>query len=389
MIKVLHISSDYEPNSLWGMGKSIYVLRQAFSKKTSFGIQVYIAITHKSKNIHSNIITSKKKHDDKLLSLDGCSIFNNFNNFLKWNNCLAKEIIKNIPSIDVIHCHNWMSWITARKIQKYYKCKIVSSCHFLQKQYDSMMENPIINYHRKIIDIEKDMLKNSNVVVVFSNPQKKFLINKYKINNKKIHIIKHPVNVLLSKNKKEDIKTKTISVVFVGRVTRDKGVKELVNSIKLLHKKYPNLNLKIIGNNQLRDFTKKQPEFIKFLGQLSSKQVFKELLTSDIFCLPSISESFGIAVVESMFCGLPVISCSGNNNPKLFTNNKSGFYCSLIKQNKTYKINEECLYNKLNLLIKNPKLRKQMGDNARKEAQTKYSVRKALIKYTKIYQLLI
>lgn len=389
MIKVLHISSDYEPNSLWGMGKSIHVLRQSFSKRISFGIQVYIATTHKSKNIHSNIITSKKKHDDKLLSLDGCSIFNNFNNFLKWNNYLAEEIIKNIPSIDVIHCHNWMSWITVRKIQKYYKCKIVSSCHFLQKQYDSMMENPIINYHREIIDIEKDMLKKSNAVVVFSNPQKKFLINKYKINNKKIHIIKHPVDVPLSKNKKEDIKTKTISVVFVGRVTKDKGVKELVNSIKLLHKKYPNLNLKIIGNNQLRDFTKKQPEFIKFLGQLSSKQVFKELLTSDIFCLPSISESFGIAVVESMFCGLPVISCSGNNNPKLFTNNKSGFYCSLIKQNKTYKINEECLYNKLNLLIKKPKLRKQMGENAKKEAQTKYSVKKALIKYTKIYQLLI
>jgi glycosyltransferase involved in cell wall biosynthesis len=393
MIKVLHITSDYEPNSLWGMGKSVYNLQRYFSRNSCFNIHIQIATVSKSGNVHSDIVTSKKEIDRKLLSSDRYSIFNNFNNFLKWNEHLAEEIIKIVPFVDIIHCHNWMSWLTSCRIQKHYGCKIVSSCHFLQKQYNSMIENPILSCHKQIINIENKMLKHSDAIVVFTKIQKKFLIHKYNIRDtKKIYVISHPINNPTIKNKgkhKKSNNARHVSVVFVGRVTRDKGIESLVDVVKGLHKKYSTLTLKIIGSNELGEAISKQPNFIKLIGSVPNNQVFKMLLSGDIFCLPSISESFGMAVAEAMFCGLPIITCSGNNNPMLFTNNKSGLYCPLIKKNNLYNVNKKCLYNKLDFLIRNPSIRKKMGKCAKQEASAKYSVRKILKKYSDLYKSLI
>lgn len=391
MIKVLHITSDYEPNSLWGMGRSVYNLQRSFSKNIHFNIHIQVATASKSKGVHSDIITSKKEIDHKLLSSDKYSIFNNFNNFLKWNEHLAKEIIKVVPFIDIIHCHNWMSWLTSRKVQEHYKCKIVSSCHFLQKQYDSMIKNPIPSYHKRIIDIENEMLKYSDAIIVFTEVQKKFLMHKYTVRDvEKIHVINHSVSNLMVKNiYKRSNGIHRLSIVFVGRVTKDKGVEPLIDVVKDLHKKYSTLMLKIIGDNELGDVITEQPSYIKLMGRLSNRRVFKELLSSDIFCLPSIFESFGIAIAEAMSCGLPIVACSGNNNPKLFLNNKSGLYCPLIKDNNSYSINKKCLYNKLNFLIQNSSIRKKMGKCAKQEANAKYSVKKILKNYSNLYKSLI
>ena len=87
MIKVLHITSDYEPNSLWGMGKSVYNLQRYFSRNSCFNIHIQIATVSKSGNVHSDIVTSKKEIDRKLLSSDRYSIFNNF------NKCIGKKTI--------------------------------------------------------------------------------------------------------------------------------------------------------------------------------------------------------------------------------------------------------------------------------------------------------
>jgi L-malate glycosyltransferase len=64
-------------------------------------------------------------------------------------------------------------------------------------------------------------------------------------------------------------------------------------------------------------------EHVRFLGK--QERLVDILTASDIFLIPSQSESFGLAALEAMACGLPVISSSVGGLPELVKHNETGF----------------------------------------------------------------
>src|SRR5689334_6516064 len=141
-MNILQITSDYIPHPLWGMGWHVNQLVEGISKYSED--TVYIATSYKSVNIHKNVITTARETDDLLLSHNKYEIFNDFNKFNVWQEKLADEINSKNLSIDIIHCHNWMSWLTAKKVkEKFPQAKVFITFHFLQKQYETMKDNPI------------------------------------------------------------------------------------------------------------------------------------------------------------------------------------------------------------------------------------------------------
>ncbi len=97
--------------------------------------------------------------------------------------------------------------------------------------------------------------------------------------------------------------------LFVGRLTRDKGVEVLLNAWWTLS---PSVPLKIVGDGPLQDLVRQRAESmsdVEVLGQQSCEAVLRLMKAATVLIVPSLwYEGFPMTVVEAYACGLPVIA---------------------------------------------------------------------------------
>lgn len=104
----------------------------------------------------------------------------------------------------------------------------------------------------------------------------------------------------------------SLTVAFIGRLTPEKGIKELIEATNMLSAD-ETIQFFIAGDGPLRQALEdKAPTTVHFLGSLSSNDVAALLQTADVFCLPSRSEGFSTALLEAAACStVPVITNVG------------------------------------------------------------------------------
>lgn len=192
-----------------------------------------------------------------------------------------------------------------------------------------------------------------NSIVVLTEQDK----NENWENNKKIIAIPNPIKSL-------PYKTSTIEnkkVIAAGRLTHQKNFASLIRSWNSVVKNHPDWSLEIYGNgaeynNLLTLISNLKLEKHVFLKG-HSYNILEEMANASIFTLTSAFEGFGLVIVEAMSCGLPVISYNCPCGPKdIISDGTDGF---LVPLN-----DEQCLAEKINLLIENEALRKQMSEAA-------------------------
>ena len=192
-----------------------------------------------------------------------------------------------------------------------------------------------------------------NSIVVLTEEDK----NENWENNKKIIAIPNPIKSL-------PYKTSTIEnkkVIAAGRLTHQKNFASLIRSWNSVVNNHPDWSLEIYGdgaeyNNLLTLISNLKLEKHVFLKG-HSYNIFEEMANASIFTLTSAFEGFGLVIVEAMSCGLPVISYNCPCGPKdIISDGTDGF---LVPLN-----DEQCLAEKINLLIENEALRKQMSEAA-------------------------
>lgn len=165
--------------------------------------------------------------------------------------------------------------------------------------------------------------------------------------------------------------------IFVGRVTRDKGINELFAATKKLLAKYNDIYLLMVGpdensgtvNEQLYDWSKNNSKII-YCG--FTNEVEKYLAASDVYLLPSYREGFGSAVVEAEAMGVPVIVSDIPGPTDAMKKDSTGIVVS--------KGSAKELAIAMNKLYKNDVLRDEYGKKAYQFAVTRFEQRKLLDK---------
>ena len=167
-----------------------------------------------------------------------------------------------------------------------------------------------------------------------------------------------------------------INILFVGRIEERKGLIYLLKAFKILTQKLgggwvaSNLRLIIVGEGELK---KECQNYVKennlkevyFEGAKTGQELVSYYNSCDIFCAPSIfGESFGLILLEAMACKKPVVAFA-NQGYLEFLKEKKG---RILAKNRDFRD----LSKKIKILIKNPKLRKEMGEWGIREAK-KYS----------------
>lgn len=171
--------------------------------------------------------------------------------------------------------------------------------------------------------------------------------------------------------------SKTLRLITVGRLDKVKGHHFCIQSVYQLINKGIDVTLTIIGegaehSNLKSLITKYHLEDVVFMkGSKSQHEVRQALREHDVYLLTAASlpdgrrETQGLATLEAMACGLPVIGFDSGGIKYTFEDKVSGFICD--------EYDVDCVFNKIKYLIENQKILKEMGIKARKFVTQNYS----------------
>lgn len=180
-----------------------------------------------------------------------------------------------------------------------------------------------------------------------------------------------------------------ISILYVGRIAREKNLSLLMDSFKKLNKKYKEqIELIITGDGpELKKLKKNVPENVIFTGFKKGLELSKIYASADFLAFPSVTETYGNVVIEAMASGLPVVAVLAGGVKENLLNSYNG----LAAEN-----NDVAEFSsKLEDLIINDRLRDSLAHNARKYALEKSwdhifekmhrSYQKVIADYTSVY----
>lgn len=151
----------------------------------------------------------------------------------------------------------------------------------------------------------------------------------------------------------------TVSLLFLARIEKVKGIYETVDSFKRLQARYPHIALNIAGTGgeleQLKQYVAEKgiPQ-VNFLGWISGKEKAQALHKSDIYLLPSYhGEGMPNSLLEAMASGLAIVTTDVGGIKDFFEPGKMGFY---VEPRST-----DDLERQVNQLLSNPQLLAQVG----------------------------
>jgi glycosyltransferase involved in cell wall biosynthesis len=182
----------------------------------------------------------------------------------------------------------------------------------------------------------------------------------------------------------------SLNILYVGLLSESKGLLVLLEACRILARQQFRFHLHCLGVFQSVAFEGTVREFLRinnlnadvtFHGEVSGKQKWDAFSMADIFCFPSHfeSETFGLAILEAMSFGLPVIATKWRGIPTLVEDGFSGFLIPIKDSN--------ALARKLERLIRDPVLRRQLGRHGRETFLRNYSIQRHRDKLEEVFQM--
>ncbi len=182
-------------------------------------------------------------------------------------------------------------------------------------------------------------------------------------------------------------------ILSIARFVEKKGIEYGLRAFAKVNRKNPGVTYKIVGEGPLKNKLKLLvdrlgiKEKVNFLGPRNQNEIIEIIKKSDIFLAPSVTARNGdqegtpVVLMEAMASGIPVVSTLHGGIPELVQNEVSGF---LVDER-----NAEALADKIDILLQNPKLRRNFGENGRKNVLEKFNSNKLNDDLVNIYQGLL
>ncbi|MBF0104597.1 MAG: glycosyltransferase [Deltaproteobacteria bacterium] len=356
-MKVVFFTNEFPPNIYGGAGVHVDYLTRELSRFMDVEVHCF-----GDQNLGGNRLTATGHAPDK-------NIVCGDPRFLKAVGALSTNLrmVGNLKDADIVHCHTWYTHFAGLVARQLYQIPMVLTTHSFEPSRPWKVEQLGNAYHLSswvermameqsdgIIAVsqgmKKDALKYMNSKVdgarVHSSqnegmqPRESQVSNLFNIDASKIEVIYNGIDLdeYRPASSKEALKKYSIDidipyVLFVGRITRQKGIIHLVHAVRHISK-----NTQIVlcaGAPDTQDIAKemhaavneakKYHDKIIWIEEMVPKKEVIQLYThAAVFCCPSVYEPFGIINLEAMACETAVVASAVGGIPEIIVPGQTG-----------------------------------------------------------------
>ena len=380
-MKALFYTREFPPYVYGGAGVHVEYLAAELAKLMEIDVRCFGDQDDKSSNLTVKGFTDDKAifkdSDDKLKS-----VFKTLSTCIDMN---AAPI-----DADVVHCHTWYAHFAGIVAKLCYGTPLVITTHSLEPLRPWKREQLGRGYDASSW-VEKTAIEMADALIAVSEETKEDVLKYFNVDESKIHVIYNGINlqqyITTSETSTLDEyginKTKPY-VLFVGRITRQKGIIHLVNAIKYID---PDTQIilcagapdtKAIGK-EMEDAVnevKKTRDNVIWIDKMLSKEKIIQLYShADVFCCPSIYEPFGIINIEAMACDTAVVASAVGGIKEVVVHGETGLLIPLEQQKEApfEPVNPDKfsrdLADGINKVINDKALRETMAKNGRKRVE--------------------
>jgi len=220
---------------------------------------------------------------------------------------LAARMIAETEEFDIIHCHDWMTFPAGVEAKKVSGKPLIVQVH--ATEFDRTGGNSINEY---VYGIEKSGMEYADRVVAVSYFTKQKIMEHYGIADSKIVVVHNAVD-FSGPEHNFDIKKHEKVVLFLGRLTLQKGPDYFVEAAKRVLDYDPDVKFIIAGTGDMearlidRVAQLGMGNKVLFAGFVNGNDVDRAYQAADLYVMPSVSEPFGITPLEALRNGVPVI----------------------------------------------------------------------------------
>ncbi|MDQ6808211.1 MAG: glycogen synthase [Verrucomicrobiota bacterium] len=383
-MKALFLTNEYPPNVYGGAGVHVAYLSRELAKTISVEVRCFgeqreanVNLEVRGFDLDAAEFACPKRLRPIFGAIRRCTDFNTAG-----------------IDADLVHCHTWYSHFGGILAKLNYGLPLVVTVHSLEPMRPWKREQLGGGYDFTVW-LERTALEMADAVIAVSADTKADIERLFAVEPGRLHVIHNGIDL------DEYRKTQTTDalvrfgidprrpyVLFVGRITRQKGIVHLVRAIEWMDDTFqvvlcagapdtPEIAAEMVG--AITAARAKRAGVI-WIDEMVDKATVRELYShAAVFCCPSIYEPFGIINLEAMACETAVVASAVGGIPEVVVHGETGLLVPLDQMEASPfepRAPEKfaCdLANAINALMADEPLRTRFGRAGRRRAEEKFS----------------
>lgn len=384
-MKIALFTNEFPPNIYGGAGVHIDFLSQELAKLDAVEVRCFGDQSEDSNNIHVQGINSclTKMVDDN-------------NQHIKMFHNLSRnvEMAQATPEADIIHCHTWYTHLAGIFTRELLQVPLILTTHSLETHRPWKVEQ-LGNGYFLSRWLENNAYNTADGIIAVSEQMRDDVIEAYGVSPEKVTVIHNGIDPEFYKPTFDTqllleygINPEIPFVLFVGRITRQKGISQLIAAAKHFNK-----NCQVVlcaGAPDTKEIAEEtealianllaEREGIILISEMLPREKIKVLYShARVFACPSLYEPFGIINLEAMACETPVVGSHVGGIPEIIVEGATGYLVPLQSVSRTdfNPANPEAFQKdfaaKINQLLDDETLATKMGKAGRERVLKQFS----------------
>ena len=300
---------------------------------------------------------------------------------------------KDTLDADVVHCHTWYTDMGGLLAGKLWGVPYVLTIHSLEPLRPWKVEQLGNAYHLSAW-MERTAIEQADAVIAVSKETREDVLRLFDVAPQKVHVIYNGIDLeQYQKTAATDalvrygVDPRRPYVLFVGRITRQKGIIHLVNAIPDID---PSLQIVLCAGapdtveiglemtERIQEMRAARPDVIWIQEMLSRPDVIQFYSHAAVFCCPSVYEPFGIINLEAMACETAVVASAVGGIKEVVVPGETGLLVDLQLKPGTFDPVDPAqfardLAHAINTVALDPQLRATFGHNGRRRVEEHFS----------------
>jgi len=291
---------------------------------------------------------------------------------------------------DLVHCHTWYTHLGGIMAKLNYGIPLVITVHSLEPLRPWKREQLGGGYDFSLW-VEKTALEMADAVIAVSEETKRDILSLFNVREERISVIHNGIDLSEYKPTRDEASLRALGIdparpyiLFVGRITRQKGIIHLVRAIRHLD---PGFQVVLCaGAPDTPEIATEMQRAVAAAREHHGEIIWIEKMVSrpeaialysgaGVFVCPSIYEPFGIINLEAMACGTPVVASAVGGIKEVVVDGETGYLVPLTQMTESpFEATEPEVFAadlaaRINQLMADPDLAARMGAAGRRRAE--------------------